>query len=116
MDELQKTNVPSDVLHIIEVLPRYDRAQGGKQEFPGFWIHPVQPPRVLTFTVEKLGEDVVVAREKKVSLGRYRVVLRSGGYLVWADAAGLVHKLMTVDRPASAVVLDGFEEATRALK
>ncbi|HYT90428.1 MAG TPA: hypothetical protein VEL76_17110 [Gemmataceae bacterium] len=101
---------------ILEVLRRYDRGRGGKQEFPGFWIHPVQPPRVLTFTVEKLGEDSLVAKERKVSLGRYRVVLRSGGYLVWADAVGLVYKLMPVDRPAGAVVLEGFEEASGALK
>jgi hypothetical protein len=101
---------------IFEVLRRYDQGRGGKQEFPGFWIHPTQPPRVLTFTVEKLGEDALVAKEEKVSLGRYRVGLRSGGYLVWADAKGLVYKLMPVDRLAGAVVLEGFEEATQALK
>jgi hypothetical protein len=101
---------------IFELLRRYDRNRAGKQEFPGFWIHPVQPPRVLTFTVEKLGGDEIVVKDNKVSLGRYRVGLRSGGYLVWADAAGLVYKLMPENRPAGTVVLEGFEEATRALK
>jgi hypothetical protein len=101
---------------IFQVLRRYDRARGGKQEFPGFWIHPVQPPRVLTFTVEKLGEDTIAVKDRKLALGRYRVTLRSGAYLVWADAAGLVHKLMPAGRAAGTVVLEGFEEATQGLK
>jgi hypothetical protein len=36
--------------------------------------------------------------------------VRSGAYLVWADATGKVIKLMPPDKPASAVVLEGMEE------
>jgi hypothetical protein len=100
---------------IFEVVRRYDRAKGGKQEFPGFWFHPAAPPRNLTFTAEKLGQDSVTVDGTKTALDRYRVELRSGGYVVWADGGGRVVKLIPAGRPAAAVVLQGFEAATKAL-
>jgi hypothetical protein len=105
-----------DWCDILEVVRRYDRARGGKQEFPGLWIHPLKPARVLTFTAERLGADAVMLKGEKRSLGRYRVTLRSGAYLVWADDAGRVHKLMPAGRPAGAVFREGSADATRGLK
>ncbi|MCI0461940.1 MAG: hypothetical protein L0Z62_33730 [Gemmataceae bacterium] len=104
-----------DWTDIFEVVRRYDRERGGKQEFPGLWIHPTQPARVLTFTAERLGEDPVTLKGRKLALGRYRVTLRSGAYLVWAEG-GRVHKLMPEGRPAGAVFCEGSDEATRGLK
>jgi hypothetical protein len=94
---------------------RYDRKKGGRQAFPGLWIHPVQPPRVLTFTIENLGRDAVTYKGKKQVLDRYRIRLRSSDYLAWADGQGVVYKLMVPGKPASAVVLKGYREATRGL-
>jgi hypothetical protein len=120
----EKLDLPGDAVvttapdwsDIFEVVRRYDRASGGKQEFPGLWFHPVMPHRTLKFTAEKLGQDEVSVDGNKRTLDRYRVELRSGGYLVWADGGGRVIKLCSEKTPANAVVLDGFEEATKALK
>ncbi len=94
---------------------RYDRKKAGRQTFPGLWIHPVQPPRGLTFTIEKRGRDAVTHKGKERRLDRYRIQLRSGAYLAWADGRGVVYKLMVPGKPASAVVLEGYREATRGL-
>jgi hypothetical protein len=101
---------------IFQLARRYDRTKGGRQEFPGLWIHPVQPPRVLTFAIEHQGTDAVTAGERKLMLDRYRITLRSGDYLAWADANGRVYKLFPKSDPAAFVVLEGYEEATRALR
>jgi hypothetical protein len=114
-DQPVVTTAP-DWSDIFEVLRRYDVKKGGRQEFAGLWVHPVQPPRLLTFTVEQIGSDAVAGKDGKVTLGRYRVKLRSGDYLVWADAGGRVCRLQPAGKAAAAVVLEGFQEATRGLK
>jgi hypothetical protein len=95
---------------------RYDRSKGGRQEFAGFWFHPQQPARLLTFAVERLGDDTVRMKDSSQKLGRYRITLRSGAYLVWADDIGRVYKLIPAGNPKAAVVLEGYEEATAPLK
>lgn len=101
---------------ILQVIQRYDRKKAGKQEFPGLWIHPVQPARQLKFVVEKLGTDFVTIDAKQIVLDRFRVQLRSGAYVVWADNTGRVIKLLPESQRAAFVVLEGFAEATRELK
>jgi hypothetical protein len=100
---------------IFQLARNYDRRRGGKQSFPGLWIHPSRPYQVLTFTIERLGEDSLTLKERKIALDRYRVTLRSGDYTVWADAAGLVYKLVPAGKPDDFVVLEGYEEVTRGL-
>lgn len=109
------TSAP-DWSDIILLIPRYDVKKGGRQEFNGIWFHPVQEARLLTFEVEKLGMDKVVHEGNERRLDRYRVRLRSGDYVVWADEAGLVYKLMPSGRPQNAVILRGFEESTAKLR
>ena len=101
---------------IFWVIRRYDRAKAGKQGFAGLWIHPVQDARQLTFTVEPEKDEMIEAGEKKIALKRYRVVLRSGAYLVWADRAGVVYKIMPPGKPGGAVLLQGYEKALEALR
>jgi hypothetical protein len=103
----------SDIFLLVH---RYDGKKGGKQEFPGLWIHPTKQALVLTFTIERLGNDTVKVKNEDVKLDRYKVRLRSGDYLVWADVSGRVCKLLPPGAKASAVVLEGYEEATRELK
>jgi hypothetical protein len=106
---------------IFQLVRRYDAAKGGKQEFAGLWIHPVEAMRRLTFTVERLKTDPVTVKDpttkkdEELKLERYQVKLRSGDYLVWADPSGRVVKLMGAGPKGTPVVLEGFEEATRAL-
>src|SRR5262249_34849440 len=90
---------------IIQLAARYERGRGGKQEFPGLWIHPTQPPRLLTFTIEHVGSDSIQVKDKEEKLARFRITLRSGAYLVWTDSGGQVIKLMVPGKPASAIVL-----------
>jgi hypothetical protein len=100
---------------ILLVLRRYDHKQGGKQQFAALWFHPVKPPRGLTVAVEELGKDTITAGDKKLTLGRFRVQLRSGAYLVWADGQGKVFKLMPPGQPQGAVILKGQEKSTAGL-
>jgi hypothetical protein len=100
---------------IFQLARRYERKKGGKQEFRGLWIHPDQRPRKLTFSIERTGKDTIKRRGKTLALERYRIRLRSGDYLAWADEAGQVYKLMVPGKPASAVVREGYQEATAAL-
>jgi hypothetical protein len=101
---------------IFELVRRYDAGKGGKQEFPGLWFHPTRPLRQLTFSVERVGDDRVKIKDGGQKLGRYRVTLRSGGYLVWARADGRVCKILPGGGRAVPVVLEGYEEATSRLK
>lgn len=103
----------SDVLLVIR---RYDQGAGGKQTFAGLWIHPTQDTRRLNFTVEAEKDESIVADGKRLALKRFRVTLRSGAYLVWADRAGRVYRLMPPGKPAAAVILEGFEAATGDLR
>jgi hypothetical protein len=101
---------------IFQVIRRYDPGKGGKQKFSGLWIHPVKDTRQLTFTVEPVKEDVILVAGKKVTLQRYRVTLRSGAYLVWADRSARVYRLMPPGKPGGAVILEGYETATADLR
>jgi hypothetical protein len=101
---------------IFWAIRRYDRAKGGKQGLAGLWIHPVEMTRKLTFTVEPEKDETIEAGGKKLALKRFRVTLRSGAYLVWADSAGRVYKLMPPGKPGSAVILAGYEKATDGLR
>jgi hypothetical protein len=100
---------------VFQLARNYDRRRGGKQSFQGLWIHPSRPYQMLTFTLDRVGEDSFMLKERKVALDRYRVALRSGEYTVWADAGGLVYKLAPVGKPDDFVVLEGYEEVTRGL-
>jgi hypothetical protein len=104
-----------DWTDIFELVRRYDGKKAGKQEFAGLWIHPVQPTRQLTFTVERVGKDTAQVEGREVPLDRYAIRLRSGDYLAWGDRTGRVVRLIPAGKPAAAVVLEGFAEATRAL-
>lgn len=95
---------------IFQLVRRYDKNKQGRQEFPGLWIHPVKPMLRLTFAIERIGGDTIKVGGQPVMLDRYRIRLRSGEYLAWADATGRVYKLTP-----PGIVLEGHEEATRAL-
>lgn len=109
------TSAP-DWSDIFELVRRYDARKGGKQEFPGLWIHPAKPPLLLTFAVERVGEDPIKGKGREKKLRRYRVQLRSGSYTVWARNDGCVCKILPAGPRAVPVVLEGYEDATRALK
>ena len=85
---------------------RWTRGGPARQEFPGLWIHPVQPPQRLTFTAESQGVEG--------GLERLLIRLRGGGtYVAWADRDGRMIKLAA--KPGSAVLsLEGVD--TSALK
>jgi hypothetical protein len=100
---------------IFQLVRRYDAKKAGRQEFPGLWIHPNYPAKTLTFSIENTGKDTIAVKDKKIGLDRYRVHLRSGDYLVWADSNGRVYKLMVPGKPATSVVLEGYQEETRDL-
>lgn len=101
---------------ILLLLRRYNAQKGGKQEFQGVWFHPVRPAHVRTFVVEQLGKKDITVGMNKRTLLKYRVQLRSGSYFVWADADGMVYKLMPPKRPQAAVFLKGYEEVTQDLR
>jgi hypothetical protein len=101
---------------IFWVIRRYDQGKGGTQKFAGLWIHPVQDVRQLTFTVEPEKDATIEVEGRKLTLKRYRVVLRSGAYLVWADRAGRVYRLMPPGKPGASVILEGYEKATSGLR
>ncbi len=100
---------------ILQLARRYDRTKGGRQQFAGLWIHPVKPARKLTFTIEGVARDSVTRENKTFVLQRYRIRLRSGEYLAWADGTGRVLKLMVPGKPAGAVVLEGFQDVAGGL-
>jgi hypothetical protein len=103
----------SDVFQLVR---RYDIGRGGRQQFAGLWIHPVEPPEALTLTIEHLGTDKVTVEDQTVELDRYRVRRRGGDCLVWADSGGRVCRLLPAAPGATPVVLEGFEQATQDLK
>ena len=90
---------------IFQLVRRYDGKKGGRQEFTGLWIHPVRDHLVLKFRIERVGETVIRAAGRKIALNEYRIRLRSGDYLAWADADRRVYKLFPAGQP-KAVQLD----------
>lgn len=98
---------------------RYDRAKAGKQEFPGLWIHPVQPAQRPTFTAEKTGGATVEQGGQKIEVDRLAIRLRGGSaYVAWADPKGRLLKLVSLPykEGTAELVLEGFEDATAGLK
>jgi hypothetical protein len=100
----------------LQVVHRYDAAKGGKQEFAGVWIDPVQGLQKQTFGAERQPADTVTVKDKETKLDRFKLKLRGGDYTAWADGDGRVVRVQGLAAKSLPVVLDGFEEATRALK
>ena len=98
---------------------RYDAKKGGKQSFPGLWIHPEQAGQRLTFAIERTGEDTVEHAGKKLKLGRYTIWLRgNSSYAAWADENGQMIKLVPLpykENASNGLVLDGYERSTSDL-
>jgi len=105
-----------DWLGTLTLLRRYDTTKGGKQEFAGFWIDPVQGLEKQTYTIERKASETVTVKDKEVKLDRYRIKLRGGEYTAWADLEGRVVRVQALAPKAVPIVLDGFEDATRGLK
>lgn len=64
----------------------WKRSVAGRQEFPGLWIHPVQPAQRLTFTAERIGSEG--------KLERLSIRLRGNSlYTAWVDDSGRMIKL-----------------------
>jgi hypothetical protein len=101
---------------VFQLVRRYDAKKGGKQEFAGFWFHPVEAYRMPTFAIERVGTDKIMVANKALPLERYQVHLRDGDYLVWADAQGKVCKILPRQKGEAPVVLEGIEEAAQHLK
>lgn len=99
---------------------RYDREKGGKQSFPGLWIHPVQDAQLVTFTIERLGADAIEHDGKKLDLTRFAIRLRgNSSYMAWADSKGRMVKLVSLpfkEKGGSELVLQGFQKSTTRLK
>jgi hypothetical protein len=98
---------------------RYDAKRGGKQEFPGLWIHPTEAPRRLTFTIERQGTDSIDHAGKKIELGRYHIIIRNNSsYVAWADADGRMIRLIPLpfQKGSSGLTLEGFEKAASGLR
>jgi hypothetical protein len=103
----------SDVWQLVQ---RYDQTKGGKQEFAAVWVHPRKNPEAQTVSIEQLDDsDTILVQDHKVKLRRYLLKLRPGEYLVWTDHAGKVIKIVKNEARATAVVLDGYQEATANL-
>ena len=99
---------------------RYDRKLGGKQSFPGLWIHVEQPSQLLTFAIERNGADTIDHAGKKLTLDRCTIWLRGNSmYAAWMDDAGRMIKLVPLPYKEGALnwlVLDGYENSTAELR
>ena len=98
---------------------RYDPKAGGKQSFPGLWIHPEQASQSLTFAIEKNSEETIDHADKKLKLSRYTIWLRGkSNYAAWADQNGRMIKLVPLPYKAGAtnwLVLEGYEKSAAEL-
>jgi hypothetical protein len=98
---------------IFQLVNRYDAKKAGKQEFAGVWFHPTEQTLMPTFTIERVGKNQITVKDKKETLDRYRIQLRSGEYTAWANPSGVVVKLQ---QKGTVVALEEYEEATRELR
>ena len=98
---------------------RYDRAKGGKQEFPGLWIHPSQPAQAPRFSIEKVGRDTIDHDGKKIELDRCVIQLRgNSAYAAWIDAKGMLIRLIPLpakEGVVSGLVLEGYQKSALPL-
>ena len=98
---------------------RFDRKKGGKQEFPGLWIHPEQPAQNLTFTIERQGADAIDHEGKKIDLDRFLIRIRNNSpYAAWANEAGTMIKLVSLpfqEGKSVELVLEGYEKSAGKL-
>lgn len=101
---------------VLQLVRRYDGAKGGKQEFGGLWIHPVQGLQNETFTVERQAAVTVTVKDKEVKLDRYRMKVRGGDFAAWADPEGRVVRVQGLAAKSAPVVLEGYEDATKGLR
>ncbi len=97
---------------IILLMSHYDQRKGGKQSFLGLWFHPNKEAHLRTFVVAKLGEQALKKKTKNIAIGKFRVTLRSGAYLIWADTDGLVYRIRKPDSNKASAVLRGYEKLT----
>jgi hypothetical protein len=98
---------------------RYDRGRKGKQDFPALWIHPTQPPRRMTFSIEWQGADTIRHAEKELPLSRYVIHIRNNSaYAAWADSRGRLIRLIPLPRKGTApgMTLEGYERSAAALR
>jgi len=103
------TSAP-DLTDTFRICRLWDRARGGRQEFPGLWIHPAQPTQRLTFPAEFVRRD----GELDVLTLRLR---GNSAYRAWVDPSGRMIKLVSlpVKAGSTVLVLEGSEDAARAL-
>jgi hypothetical protein len=105
---------------VFQIVKRYDTAKGGKQEFPGAWIHPADGMKTLTYVVQREGDDTIKVldkdkKEQTVKLDRFRLTLPAGDFRTWVDPMGRVVRIAAVKGKEAPVILEGFEEATKDL-
>lgn len=98
---------------------KYDRAKGGKQEFAGLWVHPVEDAQRLTFTAERHDATAIDFDGKRVTLDRYTLRIRgNSAYAAWADADGRLVKLVPLPYKAGAtnwLVREGYQKSAGGL-
>lgn len=93
--------------------------RGGPQEFPGLWIHPLQPAQRLTLAVEKVGVNAVEHRGRTLELDRLALRLRGNSrYVAWADSEGRMIKLVSLPFKdgGTDLVREGFETSAGSLR
>jgi hypothetical protein len=96
----------------------WNRARAGRQEFPGLWIHPVQPTRRLTFSAEGIRRDGFEHGGRRRELDVLTIRLRGDSlYRAWVDPAGRMIKLVSLPakQGSTVLVLEGFEDTAAAL-
>lgn len=113
--DLAVVTTAPDWSDIFLLVRRYDRERGGVQKFAGLWIHPSRASLRLDFVIERLGSDALTVSGRQVALDRYRVRLRSGDYLVWADSDRRVVKLFPAGKPSAFVVRQELAEPAQPL-
>jgi hypothetical protein len=97
----------------------WSAARGGRQEFPGLWIHPEKSAQRLTFTAERAGGDVIRGPAGPLALQRLSIRLRGdSAYVAWVDPQGRMIKLASLPfgDGSTVLLLEGFEGAAAALR
>jgi len=98
---------------------KYDRAKGGKQEFAGLWVHPVEDAQRLTFTAERHDATAIDHDGKRVPIDRYTLRIRgNSAYAAWADGEGRMVKLVPLPYKQDAknwLIRAGYEKSAGGL-